>query len=164
MPCTTDKYVGREVILEVFISCGETMPTESDWKLIGAGRTKSFTGTWDTVDATADDTNGNVRTNLATWLALEISADGVLRRADTADTILVALTKHFFNPVATGGQPIVMARLTYPDITFISAMLMSECSREAPFDDMATWAITMSATDSVVGLVVQDTPVVPDPT
>lgn len=164
MPCQSAKYVGREVILEVVIDCGDVMPAEDDWKLIGAGRTKSMSGTWDTVDATADDTQGNLRTNLATFMNFEITADGTLRRADTADTVMVALTKHFFNPVATGGQPIILARLTYPDITIVSAMLMSECTRDAPHDDMATWNITMAATDSAIGFQVTDTPVVPDPT
>lgn len=164
MPCESPKYVGREVVLEFVIDCGDTMPAEDDWKLIGAGRTKSFNATWDTVDATADDTVGNIRTNLASWLNFEMSADGVCRRADDANSNQTALLKHFVNPVETGGQPIIVIRLTMPDVTIVSAVLLSEFSREFPYDDIASWSISMSATDSTIGLSVTDTPVIPDPT
>ena len=104
MSCNSTKYVGREVALEFVIDCGDVMPAQDDWKLFGAGRTKSINPTWDTVDATADDTVGNIRTNLATWLAFEISADGVCRRSDSANSNQTELLKHFLNPVQTGGQ------------------------------------------------------------
>lgn len=164
MPCESPKYVGREVALEFVIDCGDTMPAEEDWKLFGAGRTKSINPTWDTVDATADDTVGNIRTNLATWLAFEISADGVCRRSDSANSNQTELLKHFLNPAQTGGQPIIVVRVTMPDVTIVTAVLMSEFTREFPYDDVATWSISMSATDSTIGMVVTDTPVVPDPT
>lgn len=164
MPCESPKYVGREVALEFVIACGDEMPADEDWKLFGAGRTKSMNPTWDTVDATADDTTGNIRTNLATWLAFEMSADGVCRRSDSANSNQTELLKHFLNPVQTGGQPIIVVRLTMPDVTIVTAVLMSEFTREFPYDDVATWSISMAATDSTIGMVVTDTPVVPDPT
>ena len=55
-------------------------------------------------------------------------------------------------------------RVTMPDVTIVTAVLMSEFTREFPYDDVATWSISMSATDSTIGMVVTDTPVVPDPT
>lgn len=122
MPCEVTKYVGREVALEFVIACGDEMPAEDDWKLFGAGRTKSINPTWDTVDATADDTVGNIRTNLATWLAFEISADGVCRRSDSANSNQTELLKHFLNPVQTGGQPIIVVRVTMPDVTIVTAV------------------------------------------
>ncbi|MNF13918.1 hypothetical protein D3C80_2159270 [compost metagenome] len=54
-----------------------------------------------------------------------------------------------------------MARLTMPDVTITSAMLMSEYSREFPNDDVATYSISLTATSSTVGFTVEDTPVVP---
>lgn len=145
------------------MGCGDTMPLDTEWRLFGAGRSKSLTLTYDTVDATADDVVGSIRDNLATWLNFEISADGVCRRSDDANSNQTALMKHFLNPVETGGQPIIVVRVTMPDITIVSAMLMSEFSREFPYDDVATWSLSMAVTGSTIGMVVTDTPVVPDP-
>lgn len=164
MACQSSKYVGREVILEVHISCGDVMPPENEWELIGAGRSKSMTYTWDTVDATADDVVGAIRDNLATWLNFEISADGVNRRNDDEVSNQIKLRKHFLDPIETGGQPIVMIRVTEPSITTVATMLLSEFSVEFPYDDVATWSISAAVTGSALGLVVTDTPVVPDPT
>lgn len=161
MACTSKKYVGREVLIEFAVSCGDTAPATGDWKVFGAGRSKDLTLTYDTVDATADDSQGAVRENLATWLSCEMSVDGVCRRADATDSNQTALMKHFLNPTATGGQPIIVARLTMPDITIVSAMLISELSRSFPNDDVATWSLKMAATGSTLGLQVTDTPVVP---
>lgn len=163
MACFSPKFTGREVLLEYVVGCGDTIPLDTDWKLIGAGRSKSMTLTYDTVDATADDVQGAIRDNLATWLNFEMTADGVCRRADTATVNQTALLRHFLNPTETGGQPIIVIRVTMPDITIVSAMLMSEFSREFPYDDVATWSISMAVTGSTIGLVVTDTPVVPDP-
>lgn len=164
MPCQLAKYTGREVVIEFAIGCGDVAVPEEDWLLFGAGRSKSMTLTYDTVDATADDVVGAIRDNLATWLNYELTADGVCRRTDAANTNQTALMKHFLNPVETGGQPIIMTRVTMPDITIVSAMLMSEFSREFPYDDVATWSISMAVTGSELGMVVTDTPVVPEPT
>lgn len=164
MACTSKKYVGREAVVEFVISCGEVMPAEDDWLLFGAVRSITQGFTWDTVDATADDVKDAVREQLATWLNYEFSADGVNRRADDETSNQVALRKHFINPVETGGQPIIMIRVTDPAVTTIATVLLSELSLEYPNDDVATWSISAAATGSVVGLVVSDTPVVPDPT
>jgi len=164
MACVSKKYVGREVLLEFAIQCGDVMPAEDDWLIIGAGRSKSMTYTWDTVDATADDVEGAIRDNLATWLNFELSMDGVNRRTDDETSNQIALRKHFLNPVETGGQPIVVIRVTEPAITTVAAMLLSEFSLEFPYDDVATWSISAAVTGSTIGLMVFDTPVVPDPT
>lgn len=164
MACFSSKYTGREAVIEYYISCGETLPTEDQWVLFGAGRSKSATYTWDTVDATADDVQGAIRDNLATWLNFEISVDGVSRRTDDTNSGQIALRKHFLNPVETGGQPIIVVRITDPAITTVCAMLLSEMSLEYPYDDVATWSISAAVTGSTIGLMVFDTPVVPDPT
>lgn len=164
MACTSKKYVGREATLEFVIGCGDTMPAEDDWKLIGAVRSISQTFTWDTTDATADDVVGAIRDNLATWLNYELSADGVNRRSDDATSNQVLLRKHFINPTETGGQPIILVRVTDPAVTTIAAVLLSEFALEYPYDEVATWSISAAVTGSTIGLSVTDTPVVPDPT
>lgn len=158
MACNKTKYVGRDVVLEYFIGCGDVLPVEADWKRFGSMRTKEFTLEWETTDATADDSVGALRENLATFQTLSISGDGTLKVTGAGAANLIEVTKHVANPVATSGQPVMWMRMTFPDLTFTAFMLVSNMSRSAPFDDVATYSLEASATASDFGLVVQDTP------
>lgn len=161
MACESTKYVGRDVVLEYAIGCGDTKPLSSEWKVFGALRTKNFSLTWDTTDATADDSVGALRENLATFQNLEISGDGVCKASGAGSANLIELTKHVANPVATSGQPVVWMRMTFPDLTFVAFMLISDLSRAAPHDDVVTYSLTAAATASDFGLTVTDTIVAP---
>lgn len=156
MACETEKYVGRDVVLEYSIGCGDAVPNEADWKLFGSLRTKEFALTWDTTDTTDSDSQGSLRENLATFQNLTISGDG-LAKASGANN-LKELTKHFVNPVATNGQPLVWMRMTFPDLTFTAFMLLSNLGRSAPYDDVVTYTLEAMATGSDFGLIVEDTP------
>lgn len=163
MTCTIDKFTGKEVALEFHIGCGDALPLEADWKPVGALRTKEVNLEWDTVDATADDNPGSVRSNIATYKTFSISGDGVSKRADGTLSNQVALYKHVFNPTTTGGQPVVWVRVTFPDVTFVSYMLVSTMSRSAPYDDVATFSFEASMTEASIlpeGVQLTDTPAV----
>lgn len=58
MGCENSKYVGRDVMLEYAIGCGDELPEPQDWKQVGAMRAKNFGLTWDSTDVTADDSVG----------------------------------------------------------------------------------------------------------
>lgn len=161
MACESTKYVGRDVVLEYAIGCGDEKPSSGDWKFFGALRTKNFSLTWDTTDATADDSVGALRENLATFQNLEISGDGVCKVSGAGSANLIELTKHVANPAATSGQPVVWMRMTFPDLTFVAFMLISDLSRAAPHDDVVTYSLTASATASDYGLTVTDTVIIP---
>lgn len=158
MACEKTKYVGRDVVLEVAIGCGDAMPASGDWKRFGSMRTKEFNLEWETTDATADDSVGALRENLATFQTLSISGDGTLKKAGQGGATLTEITKHFVDPSATAGQPTVWMRMTFPDLTFTAFMLLSNMSRSAPYDDIATYSLEASATASDFGLIVEDTP------
>lgn len=163
MACELDKYVGREVALEFYIGCGDTLPQEADWKPVGALRTKEVNLEWDTTDATADDNPGSVRSNLATYKAFTISGDGVSKRSDGTLSNQTALYKHVFNPTTTGNQPVVWMRVTFPDVTFVSYMLVTTMDRSAPYDDITTFSFEASMTEASAlpeGVQLTDTPVV----
>lgn len=156
--CAPKKYVGRDVVMEYAIGCGDTLPLEAEWKRFGAMRTKSFSAPWDTVDATADDIIGYVRENLVTYQSMTVSGDGTLLRGDGDDAEnLILLNLHYFNPVATGGQPVAWFRLTFPDLTFTVFMIINDLSREAPNDEVATYSFEAMATASDFGLIVERT-------
>lgn len=156
--CKNKKYVGRDVVLEYVIGCGDVMPAANEWKRFGSMRTKEFSAEWDSTDATADDSIGSLRENLATFLSLTMSGDGTLTLTGDGAANLKEMTKHFLNPIATGGQPVAWFRMTFPDLTFTAFMLLSTFSRSAPFDDVATYSMEASATASDFGLIVEDTP------
>src|SRR5690606_5704026 len=101
--CKNQKFVGRTAILAYAIGCGDRMPAAADWKRLGAMRAKEQTIEWETTDATADDSIGALRENLATFQTLSVSGDGVLKVAGTGAAALIALTKHVIKPEATGG-------------------------------------------------------------
>jgi predicted secreted protein len=158
MACNKTKFVGRDVVLEGFIACGDVLPIESDWQRFGSMRTKEFTLEWDTTDATDADTVGALRENLATFLSLAISGDGTVKASGSGSAFLKTLTKHVANPSVTGGQPNIWLRMTFPDLTFTCFMLLSNMSRSAPYDDVVTYSMEASATSSEFGLIVEDTP------
>lgn len=156
--CKNQKFVGRTAILEYAIGCGDAMPADADWKRLGAMRAKELTIEWETTDATADDSIGALRENLATFQTLSVSGDGVLKVAGTGAAALIALTKHVVKPEATGGEPVAWIRLTFPDLTFTFFAIVTNMSRSAPYDDVATYSFEASATASDFGLIVEETP------
>ncbi len=79
MGCNKTKYVGRDVVQEYAIGCGDVMPAAEDWKLFGSLRTKEFNLGWDTTDATDSDSIGALRENLATFQTLTMSGDGCVK-------------------------------------------------------------------------------------
>lgn len=158
MACKQLKFTGKTVVLEYHIGCPDTLPQEQDWKRVGAMRGKELTLEWDTTDATADDSVGALRENLATFQNMSISGDGTVKVSGAGAAELKALTKHVLNPSATGGQPTAWMRLTFPDLTFVAYMLVSNMSRSAPHDDVVTYSLEASATSSDFGLIVDDTP------
>lgn len=159
MACVNTKYVGKVAILEYAIGCPEVMPLPTEWKRIGAMTGKNMAIEWDTADMTADDSIGSLRENLATFQSLTFSGDGMLKAGDSADAVnLKELNKHVVLPLTTGGQPFAWMRLTFPDLTFIAAMLVTSFERDAPFDGPATYTLEATATASPYGLLVEDTP------
>lgn len=158
MACNKQKYTGKDVVVEYSIGCPDELPVDLDWKRLGSMRTKEFTLEWESADGTDDSTVGSLRENIATFLGLTISGDGTLKNTGIGAANLIEVTKHVANPVATSGQPNAWFRLTFPDLTFVCYMMISNMSRSAPYDDVATYSFEASATASDFGLIVTDTP------
>lgn len=158
MACKKLKFPGKDVVLEYVIGCPDVLPTENEWKRFGSLRTKEFEVSWDTADASDSDSVGSLRENIATFQSLTISGDGTVKASGAGAANLIELTKHVFNPVATGGQPAVWLRMTFPDLTFTAYTLIATLGRSAPHDDTTTYNFEASATASDFGLIVEDTP------
>lgn len=156
--CKLVKYTGKDVPIYYHIGCGDEMPLDSDWKRLMALRGKEVNMSWDTIDATADDSVGSLRDNIASYLTFSISGDGTLKNSGAGAIEAKDFTKHILNPVATAGQPLAWLKIIFPDITITAFMLCTTASRSAPYDDLATWSFEASAAPSDFGLIVEDTP------
>lgn len=156
--CASSKFVGKSVLAEFALACGDVDPMALTWMPLGAARNKSLTMSADTVDATADDSVGSFRDTLITYKTFEVSIDGVTARDDGTTVNQQLLFDHF----VTDPQPYVWIRLTGPINTTIGFCVLTEFSQEFPYDDVATYSMTASATSRPGGLpsvIVEDTPI-----
>lgn len=139
--CAGTKFVGKQVLLEFALACGDVNPNTLSWLPLGACRNKSQSVSSDTVDATADDSSGSFRDTLTTFKTFELSADGVTKMDDGTTTNQYVLFQHYI----TDPQPYVWFRLTGPIKTTVAFCVMTESSEDAPYDDVMTYSITASA-------------------
>ena len=146
--CASDKFVGKSVLAEFALACGDVDPLSLTWLPLGAARNKSKTMSADTVDATADDSVGSFRDTLITYKTFELSIDGVTKRDDGTTSNQQLLSNHF----ETDPQPYVWMRLTGPINTTTSFCVLTGFSEEYPYDDVATYSMTASATSRPGGL------------
>lgn len=146
--CASDKFVGKSVLAEFALACGDVDPLTLTWLPLGAARNKSKTMSADTVDATADDSVGSFRDTLVTYKTFELSIDGVTKRDDGTTSNQQLLSNHF----ETDPQPYVWIRLTGPINTTTSFCVLTEFSEEYPYDDVATYSMTAGATSRPGGL------------
>lgn len=156
--CASSKFVGKSVLAEFALACGDVDPMTLTWLPLGAARNKSITMSADTVDATADDSVGSFRDTLITYKTFEVSIDGVTKRDDGTTSNQQLLAEHFVNDP----QPYVWIRLTGPIKTTIGFCILTEFSEEYPYDEIATYSMTASATGRPGGLpsvIVEATPI-----
>lgn len=156
--CASSKFVGKSVLAEFALACGDVDPMTLTWLPLGAARNKSITMSADTVDATADDSVGSFRDTLITYKTFEVSIDGVTKRDDGTTSNQQLLSEHF----VTDPQPYVWIRLTGPIKTTIGFCILTEFSEEYPYDEIATYSLTASATGRPGGLpsvIVEATPI-----
>lgn len=156
--CASDKFVGKSVLAEFALACGDVDPMTLTWLPLGAARNKSITMSADTVDATADDSVGSFRDTLITYKTFEVSIDGVTKRDDGTTSNQQLLFNHF----VTDPQPYVWIRLTGPINTVIGFCILTEFSQEFPYDEIATYSLTASSTGRPGGLasvIVEATPI-----
>ncbi len=146
--CASDKFVGKSVLAEFALACGDVDPLTLTFLPLGAARNKSKTMSADTVDATADDSVGSFRDTLITYKTFEVSIDGVTKRDDGTTSNQQVLSNHF----ETDPQPYVWIRLTGPINTTVAFCVLTEFSEEYPYDDVATYSMTASATSRPGGL------------
>ncbi|KTT17964.1 phage tail tube protein [Pseudacidovorax intermedius] len=143
------KYIGKSFAFEFAIAAENSVPTALTYVPLGAMRDKSIKFSWDTADATADDSPAATKEQIATFKSVEISGSGVSRGTErpNQDT----LEAHINTPSAvTGGQPCVWLRLTHPSgKRYYGYFMVSEFSTDAPYADVITWSMTANSNGAV---------------
>lgn len=150
MACEPRTQTGRDAILEYAIACLDTKPDQ--WTTFGAVRSKSVTNSGNTVDTTADDTQGRYGESIVTTLTKEYSIDGVIRKTGPSAKGFAELYAHWNDPSATGGQPVLWIRFTDPTGIETAPVVITSIDKSAPYDDVMTYSMSFAVTGSDVGV------------
>jgi len=152
MSTANDAYLGRDIAVYYSLSTSTTPPV--DHVRLGMVRGKEFGPEWDTVDATADTSPGQIRQYLATFKNFNPSFDGVssLDDADNQD----ALESHInAPPVASNSQPCGWIKIVRPragtSVTRVYdvPVLFTSFRITGAYDDVSTWSMDTQSTGSV---------------
>lgn len=132
-------YTGRDVLIEFAIADENANPAGLVYKTLGMMRGKGMDVSWDTVDATADQSPEFTKTNLVTFKAVEFKGDGVAYTEAVFNQ--AELKSHIYNPgPATAGQPKAWIRQTGPDGVTEGPFVFNKWSSESPHSDVVTWS------------------------
>lgn len=143
------KFTGRDVVVEFAIALENADPASLTYSRLGAMRGKSMKVSWDTVDATADDSPAFTKENLVTFKSVEFSGDGVSYGEDVSNQKNMKVQA--ISPGAgTNNQPKVWLRMTDPDgDKWEGPFIVSEWSDDRPYSDIATWSLSAMSNGNV---------------
>lgn len=153
MACEARTGTGKDAILEYVIACLDKLPSDEDWKVFGAVRTKGVTNAGNTVDTTADDTKGRYGESIVTTYTKEYTIDGIIRKTGPSAQGFAEIYAHWNNPEATGDQPVMWIRFTDPTGVETAPVVITSIDKSAPTDDVMTYSMGFSVTGSEVGVV-----------
>lgn len=145
MACDSDKYVGRDVVVEFVPECSDAEPV-SGWLRLGALRGKGLETSWDTTDVTADDSPDNQTEELVTFVSTSLSLDGISRGAEIANQDVL---EDYVNNAANVArfQPRGWVRVTRPSAyqgatskIYTFPCLFTSFSIDAPYDGGVTYS------------------------
>jgi predicted secreted protein len=141
-------YTGRDVLIEFAIAKEDATYAGLTWSTLGMMRDKGMDVSWDTVDATADDSPQFTKENLVTFKMVEFSGSGVSRTEALHNQ--KALKAHVYNPpVGTDYQPKVWIRQTAPDGVTYGPFIVNKWSDANPYSDVGTWDITAMSNGAI---------------
>ena len=148
--CQNDfgKLIGRKAVLEIAEGCPDAVPTEAEWRALGALTTKSFDLSPNSVTSEADDTKGFVE-GLITNVDFTISGEGEWRKQDkTSDFGPAHMTKYYLDEVKAGRQPSVWVRLSFATVTITAYMNTTAWSAGFPTSEIATYSAEFKVYDA----------------
>lgn len=142
-------YVGRDVKVEFALKDETQKPVAGDYKVLGMIRAKDLNTTWDTVDTAADKSPNFTKTSLVRFKNVEFSGDGVSYDDEVHNQEV--LEQHVVSPpAATGYQPMVWFKITYPSgKVYEGPFIVSNWSNDSPYANEATWSMSAASNGDV---------------
>jgi len=141
-------FTGRDVQIEFAIADEAATYSGLTFLPLGMMRDKGMDISWDTVDATADDSPQFTKENLVTFKQVEFSGSGVARTESVHNQ--AQLKAHIYNPPAsTGNQPKIWLRQTAPDGVTYGPFIASKWSNASPYSDVVTWDMTAMSNGAI---------------
>lgn len=140
---------GRNSVLEVAIQCTTENPATTTFKPIGAVTTKSFSLDGNSVEINDSSSSSGFTQNELSTSSLSLSVSGNYVKDPTAypnDTTISDLIVHRFNSVKQdlSEQPVILVRLTRPDVTLTAYMIINSISVEDPDADLSTFTMELA--------------------
>lgn len=143
------KFTGRDVMVEFCIADEDATYAGLTFKVLGMMRDKGMDLSWDTVDATADDSPAFTKENLVTFKSVEFSGSGVARTEAIYNQ--AELKAHVYNPGSgTANQPKVWIRQTAPDGVTYGPFIVNSWSSASPYADVVTWDFSAMSNGNIV--------------
>ncbi len=145
-----NKYLfGRNSLLEVAIVDQSTDPSGVTFKPLGAVTTKSFSLDGNSVEVNdSASSSGFTQNQISTSsLTMSISGNRVRDPASFPNATLIAeLMVHRFEAVKQNlsGDPVILVRLTQPDLILTAYMLINSISDEMPDADLSTFSMELA--------------------
>ena len=153
--CSTEngKTFGRNVVLEVALGCPDTVPTESEWKSLAAGTSKTLDFSPNTTNSDADDTGGWVE-NLTTNADGTVGFDGEVRKRDRLDQFGFGnFVNYFTTEISAGRQPTIWLRVEIGPIEFQGYMVITALSTDGGTNDIVTFSTEFKVADGTTVMV-----------
>lgn len=143
------KFIGRLTVVNFAIAKKDADPAGLTFKRLGAMRGKELDATWDEVDATTDDSPGNSKERLSTYLDIKFTCDGVSYGEDVANQ--KELKSQIYSPsVATDGQPDFWLQILDPDgDEWIGPFKAANFKDSRPYSDVAIWSTEFASNGAV---------------
>lgn len=146
----SSNYVGRNVVLEVVESCGDTAPDTLTYLPIGSVNQKDINVGTTTTDITSDDTTG-AQATLVSFLTFTASVSGFATQSDGVAANQALLKKYLVDEVVAGRQPTVFVRAIFPDVTYYAFCNLTSNSNSASSSEATGYTFEFSLTATPVG-------------
>ena len=149
----SDAFAGKDTIMEFGYGSGATV-----FKVVGRCTAKAISSTLDSIDATSDDSPGNIREYVETFIGQTVNfaanTGKDVARSATADELELFL----YDPsTQTQTDRTITVRLTRPvsaavatNRTYVMDVLPSSWNIDAPYDGLVTVTIDGNTTSAVV--------------
>lgn len=152
MACEPTTETGKGVKFEYQIACLDVAPVDADWNTFGALRSKNVSNAGNSVDTTADDTEGMYGESIVTGYTKEFSIDGVIRKTGGSAESFADIYAHWNDPSRTGGQPNLWVRFTDDTGVETCPVVITAIDKSSPYDDVSTYSMTLTVTGSPIGV------------